>query len=430
MTRKPRGSKPAATSVRRLSVNAVGDSDLRAGPERHDVLALQARQSAADGLRMESARHLSQRHGNRYVQAQVEGSIPMARSLAAVLTDGATALAARQVASEAAPLRIQRQQAQEAEGGEAADGEDVGLSQEQIDAIVSESIQQTLHGYQNIPVRVEGTQPMAEGDQGPPAQVTMTTTVKAAYYINTETARNRYGPRRGASFNRVIRAMRGELSMIQGSTSRRTAGQAVQFGKATPAEASEFINEAISQGVVQRYAVRQRVLKRGQQLVELPLTDLQSVIQDWVHHVGVGVDCSGFVMTATIRAREKVRAAQAAAGVAEDQLPAELSHRERNARSYRNEPQVGSPADLRVGDAWVVRNGAHIRLVTAVRSGASGSGGAAVEFDTAESSGTSTQSTVGPTSATWRTASETTFLPVREVGGAGRRQRGSFHRVP
>jgi hypothetical protein len=424
MTRRGTRTRAASARARRREEGLAREPDAAGQP---GLLALQAKQSTAETLRTRSALDLSRRHGNRYVQAQVEGPAPIARSMETALTAAATSLVVRQTA----PVRIQRQQhAAEAEGGESAEGEEVGLSQEQIDAIVSESIQQTLSGYQNIPVRVEGTLPLAEGDSGPPAQVTMGTTVKAAYYINTQTARDRYGPRRGRSFNRVIRAMRDQLSMIQGSTGERTAGQAVKFGKATPAEAGRFVNEAIAQGVVQRYAVREGVLQRGHQLVELSLTDFQSVVQDWVHHVGVGVDCSGFLMTATIRAREKVRAAQTAAGVAEDQLPAELSHRERNARSYRREPEVASPADLRVGDAWVVRNGRHIRLVTAVRRGASGSGGATVEFDTAESSGSSTQSTVGPTSATWRTASESTFLPVREVGGAGRTQRGSFHRIP
>jgi hypothetical protein len=153
--------------------------------------------------------------------------------------------------------------------------------------------------------------------------------------------------------------------------------------------------------------------------------------------VGVGVDCSGFVLQAAIRAREAERAAISLRnvlgglfGLPPQPLPPERSHRMRKAVSFRRGPRVRRPTDLRPGDAWVVRGGGHVRIVTAVRERTLPGGRAVIEFDTAESSGDWRQPLPGPVARTWRTRSRRRFHSIRSVGHTARPRGGTFHRIP
>jgi hypothetical protein len=109
-----------------------------------------------------------------------------------------------------------------------------------------------------------------------------------------------------------------------------------------------------------------------------------------------------------------------------DRLP-EVGHEERRAKSFKGGPAVTAPTELRPGDAWVVRDGKHIRIVIAVREAANAKGEDCIEFDTAESAGDSTKSIPGPVTQTWRTHSRERINPVTD--DKGKRQPGSFHRI-
>jgi hypothetical protein len=259
--------------------------------------------------------------------------------------------------------------------------------------------------------------------------------VQAAYFINTETAREHYEDRRQeADFRAIVRALRqeGHWSLIEVAGGRRSSGRAVEVGKASPEDIKLFVEEALNRGSVQAYAEEEGVLTEGQQLTELEEDAIQTVIQNWIRHVGIGVDCSGFVLQAAIGAREALRHEEARAGRPEEELPGEISHRERSAASFRSEPEVETPAELRPGDAWVVSGGGHIRIVSAVREVPLESGGSTIEFETAESSGGSTQPSPGPVGRTWRTSSTEVFSPIsaRSTGAEGANVVGSFHRLP
>jgi hypothetical protein len=319
----------------------------------------------------------------------------------------------------------------------------VPLPQDLVDDIVRTRILHELNRFQNIPIDVTGQVPMAIGfGMTVPVPVTIRVHVQAAYFINTQRARAHYRNRRRlADFQAIKRAIRqsGEISLIESSAGGRLfAGRAVEVGKGTPEDIKTFIDEALRQGVILRYAIRRGVLNRGQQLIDLGRGPLQNLIQQWIRHVGIGVDCSGFALQAAIRAREDVRAAaeffnQMAAILGlpgRFQVPPEVAHRIRNARSFTGGPRVGAPTDLRPGDAWVVSGGRHIRIVTDVREITNPDGSQLIEFDTAESSGGSTQPLPGPVARTWRTHSRATFDPITRVGGGGGNVVGSFHRIP
>ncbi|MFQ5418810.1 MAG: hypothetical protein ACE5EY_00460 [Anaerolineae bacterium] len=310
----------------------------------------------------------------------------------------------------------------------------VPLTQEEIDTIVRERIESELEQFQHIPVVVTGSVPMSENNMTVPVPVTRFVEVEAAYFINTTTAQAHYHDERDeADFRAIIRALRerhGRMSMIEGAGGARTVGRAVELGKATPDEVRLFIEEGLAQGSIQRHALQNNSLLPDQQLIELTEHDLTTVIEDWINDTGVGVDCSGFVMQAAIHAREDVRAALTATGVPADQLPAEIGHQERRAQSFSSGPQVSSPANLRPGDAWVVSGGGHIRILGNVRTVTLPDGSETIEFETAESSGGSTQAAPGPVGRTWRTRSTTHFNPITREGHTGGAIGGSFHRIP
>lgn len=308
-----------------------------------------------------------------------------------------------------------------------ATGESAELSQAEIDAIVSQEILNVLNNYQNIPIEITGTQTQPEGEVGPPAPINMTVFVTAAYFINTATARTHYGDRRSRSrFSAIVRSLRGEVGVIERSSGGRlTAGQAVRFGKASPGDIKKFVEEALSQDVIRRYARRRRRISRGQQLTDLAQDEIQEVIQDWINHVGVGVDCTGFAQVAAIRAREAVRDQLRSAGVPEESLPPELEHGQRP--NYGQE--VTDPSSLRPGHIWRTNNGQHVRIVMQVFGSPESDGSEAIEFETAESSGGSTSTAPGPVRRRWLTSSRSEFHPITRVDHDRGTVDGSFYQI-
>jgi hypothetical protein len=310
-----------------------------------------------------------------------------------------------------------------------------------LDQIVSASVADTLRRFQDIPIEVTEWIPLPAGQIGPPTPVTKTVHVAAGYFINTATARAHYADeRRAANFRAIVRELRrrGAVSTIRGSGGGElSSGQAVEVGKGTPEDIKLFIEEAISQGAVRRYAIAQGAIGGGQWLTDLAVESLQALLQRWIYHVGVGVDCSGFVLQAAIRAREAERAAielfnrvGSAFGLPPMPLPPERSRAIRNAASFRRGPRVPTPADLRPGDAWIVTGGGHIRIVSAVREVTLEDGTVTIEFDTAESAGGSTQPEPGPVARTWRTRSRERFHEIKPMDPGAKSRGGTFHRIP
>lgn len=309
---------------------------------------------------------------------------------------------------------------------------ELAYSEEATDQIISDSISQTLNEFQNIQVTVNGTTTPL---------VTNTVNVSAQYFINTSAGQNNYATARSNyNFSGIISTLsaNGERSVVLTSNNGRlSSGRAVEFGKGSPNDIQLFVQEAIDRGEVKDYAVATNQLTSQQQLTDLTDATLQPVIQDWMEHTGVGVDCSGFVLQAQYNAREALQATiegqntSLEAGNANYRytMPGDLGISVRNAQSYSNETQITGPQNIRPGDAWVVSNGGHIRIVISVREVTPSPGTKAIEFVTAESSGGSTQPNPGPVRRTWRTQSLTTFYPAVRVGASGSANSGTFHRL-
>jgi len=216
--------------------------------------------------------------------------------------------------------------------------------------------------------------------------------------------------------------MKKVVSLVKSDTSGREADQ-VYFGLE---EAYQSIGSAggpkFQSGVIERYARHQRRLSNGQQLTGLPPALLAAVIQDWIADTGVGVDCSGFVLQAAIRARDAVRRESGRRGVP---APPEVDHKERYAVAFCEGPAVRSAGELRPGDAWVLGT-EHVRIVSSVLRV-----GGQLQFSSAESSGTSTSPTPGLVSRTWLTRDLERLHPIALAAGpATAASGGSFHRIP
>ena len=308
-----------------------------------------------------------------------------------------------------------------------------------VDLITSLTITSELARYQQVPVEITGTPTAPTGSTAPASPITIRVLVSATYFINTPRSRAHFRrARQQAHFNQIVRAARAQSSITSGGGARLSAGATVRFGKATPDDVRVFLQAAVDRGEIQRYARRTGALGRGQDLVDLGPTRLRDLVQGFARHVGVGVDCSGFMVHAAAEARRNVRALagglNALLGIVgsgrQFEVPAEPSTRVRGAAGFTSGPRVTSPTHLRPGDAWVVSGGGHIRMISAVRRVEVRPGVSTVEFDTAESSGTSTSTTPGPVAKTWRTASLTALEPISPVGGATGNRRGTFHRIP
>jgi hypothetical protein len=289
-----------------------------------------------------------------------------------------------------------------------------------ISKISSEEIKALLNEFQTISVSIPGTsQTLPPGQLGPapPKQ----TTFHAAYYINTKAAQANIKSARDASqFGNIVKTLNasGAKSVIQSGGKGYGAGSAVLVGKATPDNVRQFTQEALNNGTIRKYAVQKGKLTGAKQLDSLSDADAQQLIQDWALANGVGVDCSGFVLQAAIRARDAVRADLTKLGVPEGEQPKALGHEERNAASFANGAKVAKPTDLRAGDAWVLNNGHHVKIVTGVRQATNAKGDPVIEIETAESAGDSTHTSKGPIAGTKQTKS----LKVFGLGG-------SFHRI-
>lgn len=294
------------------------------------------------------------------------------------------------------------------------------IKQALIDKLAAEQIQTLLSEFQAISVFIPGTaQPLAAGQFGPPAPKTVT--FHAAYFINTDTAKAHVKTARDASsFGGLAKARNksGDTSLIQSGGKDYGSGSAVRVGKASPEDVRQFVQAALNDGTIRAFAVQQGKLTGQQALSALSDADAAQVVQDWVIATGVGVDCSGFVLQAAVRAREAVRAELRGLGVPEDQLPGALGREERNAKSFKSGPAVIHPRDLRVGDAWVLNSGKHVKIILAVRPATNAQGQPTIEFDTAESAGDSTHTATGPTRKTQKAKN------LAQFGLAG-----SFHRI-
>ena len=308
----------------------------------------------------------------------------------------------------------------------------VPLPNDVVDRDVTQTIEQELEAYQNIPIDVTDVPDgRSAGSAGPGGL-----TVQATYYINTATRRERFEPKRATSgFNEVVASLqRRDLKSIIQSTrgDSLSAGHTVRFGKATPDDLRKFVQEAVDQGVLRQVAETDV----NGPVVDLEEGDLQDAIQKWINYNGVGVDCSGFVLYAMIRVREQLRSAAETNNQLLEwsrvphrfSVPEPFDHRIRNARSFIEGPEVTSPVELRPGDAWVTRSRAHIRIVTAVREVTLADGTNTFEFDTAESTSVGVQP--GPIARTWRTESTTAFHQITDKKGASAGGHGTFHRIP
>jgi hypothetical protein len=294
------------------------------------------------------------------------------------------------------------------------------IKQALIDKIVTDQIKSLLSQFQTISVFIPGTtQPLPPGQLGPPAPKTVT--FHAAYFINTDTAKATVKTSRDTShFGTIVKSRdeSGQTSLIESGGRRYGSGTAVRVGKATPDNVRQFVQEALDNDTIRKYAFQKGKLAGNQQLSSLSDADAREVVQEWVIANGVGVDCSGFVLQAAVQARDAVRNELRGLGIPESKLPKELGHEERRAKSFDEGTKVAKPSDLRSGDAWVLNNGRHVKIVIDVRQAKNAKGDPVIEFDTAESAGDSTRFATGPTQGTKQTKSLSTF-------GLG----GSFHRI-
>lgn len=279
-----------------------------------------------------------------------------------------------------------------------------------VDAITSESLVFDLKAFNNISINV------------PKGEESLLITVRAAYFIHSKAgAENVKQARAKSKFSKIKRALKknGDISLMRtsGDKSMRS-GLAVQYGKGTPEDVRRFVQEAVNNGTIERYAKSKRKLSSGKSLAELDAESNQKVTQQWIYDNGVGVDCSGFAVQTLFNARNKVREELASLGVSESDIPPELSAKVRGAANYRKENKVTKPSDLRPGDAWVTPSGGHIRIVTDVNRVKHGDK-EIIEFTTAESSGGAASREKGSIAKTKRTAG------LDDWG----RIKGSFHRV-
>jgi hypothetical protein len=289
------------------------------------------------------------------------------------------------------------------------------LTEQDAAKIVSQAIADQLDSFRSIEIKVTGAAPAGGGT--PP---TTTLIIHSAYYIDTDTAKaNYHAANNFPKFQSIVDALNGESALQEASGKMYTSGTAVSGGKSTPDDIKAFVEEAIAQGAIQSYARKWYPAKfppGKTDLTDLADGDLQTVIQDWVIQKGIGVDCSGFVLQAAIKARQDLQQAYTDKGL---EIPAaiagDISNQERAAKEFKVEgSERKKPTEIKVGDAWVIGT-THVRIVSALGPELA----SRVQFDTAESQGGSTHTDIGPTSHTWRTASKEAFEPflLLEEGG-------------
>jgi hypothetical protein len=319
------------------------------------------------------------------------------------------------------------------------------FTQEKIDQIVSDMIADQLEKYNNIPVIVkekvpiagaEGSQPSSaeqetaetSGESSPPEEagasqpasktVTKKVKVRAVYFINRHKDQVK-AARKAAGFGQIADTIDVQLSELMGGSTKKGyhllgAGRAVEVGKATPEDIELFLDQAVKSGEILNYGLREGVLKEGGQLVDLSNEALSKLIQDWMYATGVGVDCSGFINIALVRAREEIRDQMRAAGVPDEELPRSLARMQRPQLNKKKE--VTDPTELRPGDVWVTHNGGHVRVIMTAQEKVDESGKSIMEFVTAEST---TTGETGPAEKKWHTDSLKTIGPITNISGGG-----------
>lgn len=279
-----------------------------------------------------------------------------------------------------------------------------------VDAITSESLVFDLNSFNDISINV------------PKGEESLQITVRAAYFIHSKAgAENVKQARWKSKFSKIKKALKktGDMSLMETTKGKEMhSGLAVQYGKGTPEDVRRFVQEAVNNGTIERYAKSKKKLGSGKSLGDLGAEKLQKVAQQWIYDNGVGVDCSGFAVQTMFNARNRVREELGELGVAESDMPPELSSKVRGASNFRKETRVSNPSELRPGDAWVTPSGGHIRIVSDVKQVTRGDE-EIIEFTTAESSGGAASREKGQIAKTKRTAG------LDDWG----RIKGSFHRM-
>jgi hypothetical protein len=300
--------------------------------------------------------------------------------------------------------------------------------------MITASLLQTLDRFKNIPILV-GFRPQPSG---PPKRVTVK--VHAQYFNNKYSASYEGIRNQNEAFRKIKKRLKddGVMSVLSGEKKPLLAGRAVEVGKASPEDIKAFVEAAIAEGIMEKYARSARAghkLKGGQKLVDLPDQDLEELIQGWMKETGVGLDCNGFVQQALIQAREDERAMTSlvnsitgAFGLPELPMREEIDHKIKAVGSFKTKEIVKTPTELRPGDAWVVHGEGHLRIVTDVREVMLPNGKMTIQFDTAESTVYS-KLDPGPVAHTWQTGSLTSFKSIKEINNKAKPRGGTFHHV-
>lgn len=371
--------------------SAVRASEMLASPESELGTSIRARMGSM----------LQRQVGNARVGRALDAAVQAKRTVTAPndVHEQEADQVAGEIGKRPAATMIQRHPADgSASTTPAASTPASGLDLTPQDAMVTASLLQTLERFRNIPIDV-GSKKVH---------------VHAQYFnnkFNRLTKYKRYKTaRKKQKFSDVIDDLhdRGVMSVLEGEKKRRSSGRAVEVGKASPEDIKAFVEEAIAQGTIERYAIASRKLEKGKQLVTLPTDVLQALIQSWMRETGVGLDCNGFVQQALIQVREEERAMTSlinsitgAFGLPDLPMPEEIERADISVGGFKTNEIVKKPTELRPGDAWVMTgpNLNHIRIVTRV-SEVVWKGKPTIEFDTAESTPPR-----GPIARTWHTSS-------------------------
>lgn len=396
-----------------------GDVRVHTGPESDEA----ARSINAEAFT--TGRDIFFRKGN-YQPESIQGKKLLAHELTHVLQQRSGRIGS----SGTALLRKKTDKSGSAKSSGTSETQGRSLPANWVDKTVREVIESELEAYRNIPVTVGDTM----------------VTVAATYFINEKPLESALKRARSASnFEKIRSALSEEVSLIKTAVGSEVGpGLQVELGKATPEDLKRFIQQAIEDGRVETWAKSTGKLGKGKSLTTLKQSRLQNVIQEWVHDAGVGVDCSGLVVDALVKAQTALRTGAKSINKVMDtfgverryEVPSKTSRKTRPASGFTSEPQVPTPSDLRPGDVWVVRGQEHIRIVQQTKPVEEGH----VKFWTAES--TTAGKVTGPAEKVWQTTSvkdskkvkvdpfkDVENVKVRGLEGAKGSTKGSFHRV-
>jgi hypothetical protein len=103
---------------------------------------------------------------------------------------------------------------------------------------------------------------------------------------------------------------------------------------------------AVAGGAIHKYGRSEGSLAEGELLVDLGDEALKELVEGWMYNVRAGVDCTGLVNIALVRAREKVCDEMREAGVPKEELPQSLARQQRPHKGK----EVTKAKELRPGD--------------------------------------------------------------------------------